>query len=89
MRYPEATPIPKGKGGSDTDLTEVYPSAEPRPLERARDGFRLAKALVNLPPHGRRNNISMRQGKPRGPVPEGKAASMFEKTMITESADHM
>lgn len=35
-----------------------------------------------------KHNIRIRQGKPRGPVPEGKAASMFEVTLITESANH-
>jgi hypothetical protein len=34
------------------------------------------------------NDICKRQGKPRGLVPEGKAASMFEVTLITESANH-
>lgn len=46
------------------------------------------------PPEGERDwvlgkhKIRIRQGKPRGPVPEGKAASMFEVTLITESANH-
>jgi hypothetical protein len=34
------------------------------------------------------NDICKRQGKPRGLVPGGKAASMFEVTLITESANH-
>ena len=34
------------------------------------------------------NDICKRQGKPRGLVPEGKAALMFEVTLITESANH-
>jgi len=42
-----------------------------------------AKAL-----HAMKHDISIRQGKPRGPVPEGKVASMFEVTLITESANH-
>lgn len=52
-----------------------------------------AKALVPTGPlpegRGGFGNISIRQGKPRGPVSEDKAASMFEVTMITESANHM
>lgn len=34
------------------------------------------------------NDICKRQGKPRGLVPEGKAATMFEVTLITENANH-
>jgi hypothetical protein len=37
---------------------------------------------------GNGNDICNRQGKPGGLVPEGKAALMFEVTLITESANH-
>lgn len=70
-------PLPKGKIGPRQGT--VPPDLVPVPplLPEGRQGGR-----------GSDGNISIRQGKPRGPVPEGKAASMFEVTLITESANH-
>lgn len=57
------------------NLTEVSPKT--------------AKALRKHPGRSRDiNDICKRQGKPGGLVPEGKAALMFEVTLITESANH-
>ena len=76
------------QGTMHSNLSPVGRSrrVEERPPERRRP-------ILRTPPEGGdwvlgKHNIRIRQGKPRGPVPEGKAASMFEVTLITESANH-
>jgi len=82
-----------GLGIEDPEQTSIFfipPMNLTEVSARSRDDSSAQPRHCEVIPRKPRDNddICKRQGKPRGLVPEGKAALMFEVTLITESANH-